>query len=192
MGDRRRKKANRTGRRAINGKNMAHWSLISGIRRSKKWIFESWLLKVGFQKCVSGSRGEHIFEKIWKRNASEQENYQKCILQITFLMQIRNKIWKNHKFGSVIVVVVLLIGLLKQKYTFFPAKIKILMGGWRRQKANRTGRRAINAKKMAHWSLISDDPRCKKWIFEGWLLRVGFQKCVSGLSGEHIFAKTWK
>ena len=154
MGDWSRKMASRRVKRWINAKKMAHRAFIESIQSSKKWIFEGWLLRVGFQKCASGCSGEHIFANIWKQNASEQKKYRKSISQTTCLMKIRNNIWDFHKFASVILVVVLWIGLINKKYTFFQAKIKILMGDRSRKKANRTGKRAISAKKMAHWSFI--------------------------------------
>ena len=145
-----------------------------------------------FSKMCFWLQPGSIFAKIWKRNAPEQNKYRTRISQITFLMQIRNNIWNFHRFASVILGVVLWIWLRNKKYTFFTAKIKILMGDRSRKKANRTGNGAISAKKMAHWSFLWGIQSTKKWIFEGWLLRVVFQKCASGCSGEHIFEKNWK
>ena len=51
---------------------------------------------------------------------------------------------------------------------------------------------AISAKKLAQWVLIWSLQCSKKWFFEDRLPRVGFQKCDSCSSGEHIFVKIRK
>ena len=78
--------------KATSAKKIAQWVFIWSLHCSKKWNLECRLFKVGFQKSAFRSSGEHIFAKLWKRNASQQTNYRKCILQLTFSMQIRTKV----------------------------------------------------------------------------------------------------
>ena len=63
--------------------------------------------------------------------------------------------------------------------------------GWatEAEKRRKKSLRAISTEKMAPWVFIGSLQCFKKWIFEGRLLRLGFQKCASRSSGEHIFAK---
>ena len=85
--------------------------------------------------------------------------------------------------------VVLQDGSICRKHMFCRRFFKIRMGDWSGKGAKKKSLRAISTEKTAQWVLIWSLQCSKKWIFEGRLLKVGFQKCASRSSGEHIFAK---
>ena len=73
-----------------------------------------------------------------------------------------------------------------------PRIFQNLDGRLKRKSGEKKSLRAISTEKMAQWVLIWSLQCSKKWIFEDRLLKVGFQKCASRCSGEHIFVKIRK
>ena len=58
----------------------------------KSEIFDRRCSKSFFKNVLPTEGGEHIFAKNWKNKWCNAKMHAKCVLQLTFLMQIRNKI----------------------------------------------------------------------------------------------------
>ena len=58
-------------------------------------IFLMEMMEVVLQKCASRLGEKHIFEKCGSKSELEQKMHAKSVLQLTFLMQIRNQVHRG-------------------------------------------------------------------------------------------------